>query len=142
MALRLLAFGVRIDVSPLSEELVHEPPFPGGHRVQRHRPAEAQCLTRGLFGLALERVPPATAIALRVDHHAALLTHERGDRPLRKVLHRVDRLPVTPDEEPEVVAVQGPVELSVTLGYLDGRLKIQRLGERLKQILKQLCLGH
>lgn len=142
MALRLLAFGVRIDVPPLSEKLVHQPPFPGGHRVQRHRPTEAQRLARGLFGLALERVLPATAIALGVYHHAALLTHERGDRPLRKVLHRVDRLPVAPDEEPEIVAVQGPVELSVALGYLDGRLEIQRLGELSKQVLKQLSLGH
>ena len=67
----------------------------------------AQRLLGGVVGLGAQRLGAALAVAVGVDHDP----HRRGpfgkDDPLREVLHRVDRLPVAADEQPDVLARRG-----------------------------------
>src|SRR4051794_9863822 len=107
MALGLVALAVRLDPAALAQVLVDELALAGRHRVERHRPPVALGVHGGLVGLLLEGLAATGAVALRVDHDApARRLHVGEQDPLRQVLHRVDRLPVAADEEPEVVALE------------------------------------
>src|SRR4051794_7566853 len=108
MAVGLVALRVRLDIAALAQVLVHELALARGHGIQRHGPPPGDGGLSRLIGLAAQRRRAAIAVAGGVDDHAYVGRAAAERNPLGEVLHGLDRLPVPPDEQPELLPDQRP----------------------------------
>src|SRR5919198_1383650 len=144
MAIGLVAFAVRLDVAAIAQILVHELALARGHRIQRDRPSVATGVLRGLVGDPVQRLGPPGAIALGVDDdpQITLVAGAPCERDAKgDVLDGVDRLPVAPDEEAEILAVDGAGDHLAVALHLDRALEAQR-GDDLIEHLVDSGLRH
>src|SRR4051794_33243501 len=129
-ALGLVALAVRLDVRAVRQVGMHRLALGGAHRLELDRTAVAEGLRGSAIGLALERLLAALAVTRRVDDDALALVAIMEGRAPRKVLQRVDRLAVAPDQPAHLV---GPLDrganLIVGLGHLDGGVEPKRLDD-------------
>src|SRR5581483_6597282 len=106
VAIRLLALAHRLDAAEALQALVHALPLERAHRRELDRAAVADGLLRGANGERLERAAAAVAVARSVDDDLLPLLAAGDDRTDDR-LHRVDRLSVLADQEPEIAAGAG-----------------------------------
>src|SRR3712207_396869 len=105
---RLLALAVRVHVAAVAQVLVDDPALARGHRVERDRTPGGEDVLGGLLGLALQDAlaPLAVAGGVHDDPAAPVLAVALAHHALGQVLDGLDRLAVTTDEQPQVVAVE------------------------------------
>src|SRR5688500_13640799 len=107
VAIGLGALGVRLDVVAILEVLVDDLALGGAHRVERDRAAAPDRVGRRLLGLPVARLLAAAAIpgGIAYHAHAAAAALAIGDLE-RQMLDGVDGLPVAPDEQAHVLALE------------------------------------
>src|SRR5215212_3046073 len=126
-AVRLVALAVRLHVGALAQIGVHDLALRRAHRLQLHRAVELQRLGRGAVGHPVKRALAALAVARGVDRHLLALALPPVGGAEDDVLQRVDRRAVLPDQETEVVAVDGGPDLLVALVDVHGRVQPERV---------------
>ena len=129
VALGLVALAVGLDVLPVTEVFVHDPPLRRGQWIEIDGLPAAHGLIRRIVRVGAERLGAALAVSVRIDHDPYRRRSLRKHDSLREMLHGVDRLAVAPDEQADVVAVQATGQHAIALQDLHLRVELEILND-------------
>jgi hypothetical protein len=103
--------------------LVHDPALVGAHVLHLDRAALADGVLGGHVGLALQGLALAVAVAGGVNADPLAVRPPLEGDLVAEQLHGVDRLPMAPDQQPDVLTVDGPANLILVL--IDGDIGLE-----------------
>src|SRR5262249_34688216 len=107
VAIGLVPLAGRLDAVIVLEPFVDEPPLAGAHRLERDSLTGAQRLLGAVYGKGFDRAAAALPVAGGVDDDLLARVLVLAQDRARERLHRVDRLAVAADQQPEVAAGAG-----------------------------------
>ena len=120
---------MRLDVAALAQVGVHDLALHRAHRLELDGPVVLQRLSSRPVRHAVQGSGAAFAVPGRVDGHLLAVIGAAESRAEHQVLDGVDRRPVLPDQESEVVAVHRRAYLVFALVDVHRRAEAERLDD-------------